>query len=174
MAFQAVSWLSGALGVDITGRDRKAQNAQQGGQQGGQNGDGGDVFSSIGDTVFGTSSGPKRRYAADGTEIDDQGLPVGRDWYYYDKDLGRMNVREDAPQAIKDEHAAAVAQMEAEKSGKTAVVAPPPPPPPPMQAGAPGSPAQGSPGALPPPPPTGGMAARVPSSPQYADGGYFS
>jgi len=178
MALHAVGWLSGKLGVDITGQSKKKEDPKE------------DVFGALGDAVFGgggdeqpgasTSSGGGRpkRVAADGTEVDEQGLPVGRDWYYYDKALGRFNVHDDAPAHIKEEHAAKVAAFEAEKAGKTAAVAPPPPPPPPPAATTssagnstsnPSSPA----GAFPPPPGAGGPV-RSHQSPQYADSGFFS
>lgn len=158
MALQAVGWLSSKLGVNMTGKG-EPKNSTDGGAET-QRGGGGGVLDVISDTVFGASgSGENKRYAADGTEVDEQGLPVGRDWYYYDETLGRFNVRPDAPAEVREEHARQVAAYEAEKNGASQAVAPPPPPPPPPVAA----------GAAPPP-----MMARPAGSPQYADAGYFS
>ena len=114
------------------------------------------MFSAVSDTVFGGQSDGKK-YSSDGTEVDDQGLPVGRDWYYYDEQLGRFSVRPEAPAHIREEHARQVAAMEAERAGIKTEVAPPPPPPPP-----------------PPSDSASPLPARLPHAPQYADSGFFS
>ncbi len=143
MALQAVGWLSQKLGVDVTGRN-KTEEAKS------------DVFAGLSETVFGSSEQGNKRVTADGTEVDENGLPVGRDWYYYDAELKRFNVRPDAPQHIRDEHARQVAALEAASQGTTETPAPPPPPPPPAA------------------PTTSSPMSRNTSAPQYADTGFFS
>lgn len=141
MAVQALGWLSSKLGVNIDGRTKEPDNS---------------MMSALGSTMFGgDASDTGVRRDADGHAIDENGLPVGRDWYYYDEQLGRFNVRPDAPAHIRDEHARQVAAMEAEKNGSVSKepIPPPPPPPPAIAAAA--------------------LQGRSPASPQYADAGYF-
>ncbi len=94
------------MGVNIDGRNKKeADNS---------------VLSALGTTVLGGEGGeaPKAvRRDADGAEIDENGLPVGRDWYYYDTTLGRYNVKPDAPAHIREENARQVAAYNAEQEG---------------------------------------------------------
>jgi hypothetical protein len=144
MALQAVGWLSSKLGVNIAGRGGEKEEQPT-------------MFTQISDTVFGgTTSGT---VTSEG-EVDANGLPVGRNWYYYDEELKRFNVHPSAPEHIKAEHARQVAAMEAEKSCQGSPTVAPPPPPPPMLP-PPGS----APNASPPPRANG---------PQYADAGFFN
>ena len=147
MAVQAFGWLSSKLGVNIAGRDAESERTKTG------------VLDTLSNTVFGSPENSEIAAASSNEgngEVDANGLPVGRDWYYYDHDLKRFSVRPEAPQHIRDEHAQLVANMEARKLQQAAAPLPPPPP-----------------------PPSGGgvshaAAPRLPASPQYADSGFFS
>jgi hypothetical protein len=96
-------------------------------------------------------------------EVDEQGLPIARNWYYYDQALGRWNVAPDAPEPIQREFAERLRHEEAAQRNSGAQVLAPPPPPPPPPSG-PGSPFG---------PPTGSGYARSPVTPQYAMPSYF-
>ena len=121
-------------------------------------------MSQMSSLVFGTAPGQQQessksaqasqpsRDVVENCEVDEQGLPKSRNWYYYDKSLGRWNVAPDAPEQIKKEHAERLRQEEEEKSGVKAFPAPPPPPPPMSPFGS---------------------IARSPITPQYAMPSYF-
>ncbi|KAH9593039.1 hypothetical protein LSM04_006015 [Trypanosoma melophagium] len=64
-------------------------------------------------------------------ELDENGLPVSKNWYYYDKELSRWNVSPEAPPHIKQEFERRLKEEEEEREGRN-VIPPPPPPPPPL------------------------------------------
>ncbi|KAK7198109.1 hypothetical protein NESM_000767300 [Novymonas esmeraldas] len=88
--------------------------------------------------------------SGEGLELDENGLPVTRNWYYYDAQLGRWTVSRDAPENVQREYYEKLEEAERERLGQKTVVAPPPPPPP----GGVHRNAAGA-GALPPPPGSG-------------------
>lgn len=179
MAMKAVGWLSQNLGWNISGRGSGPQSpAQQtepteaeacfGSLARPQSGV--DTYlSKISSVVFGpdgtsapqaagssatASSAANNNDDIDNAELDEQGLPKSRNWYYYDESLGRWNVAPDAPQKIKDEYAARLKMEEEEKLRANRIPEPPPPPPPTFNAAA-------------------FTAQRSPLVPQYAVPTYF-
>lgn len=94
------------------------------------------------------------RDVVENAELDEQGLPKTRNWYYYDDALGRWNVSSAAPQSVKDEFEERLRQDEIAKN--KAIAFPEPPPPPPAFSAA----------ALQP--------QRAPLTPQYAIPSYFN
>lgn len=116
--------------------------------------------------------------AGENPELDENGLPVTRNWYFFDPNLGRWTVSADAPQSVQREYYEQLEEAERERLGQKTVVAPPPPPPP-MGSGAVPRPIKS--GAPPPPPGTraapGGLfgagGARGGQGPQYAVPDYF-
>nr|CAJ2475748.1 unnamed protein product [Leishmania braziliensis] len=70
----------------------------------------------------------------DTPELDESGLPVTRNWYYYDAQLGRWTVSRDAPDSVQREYYEKLEEVERGQLGQK-TVAPPPPPPPTATAG---------------------------------------
>ncbi|KAG5475870.1 hypothetical protein CUR178_03583 [Leishmania enriettii] len=93
----------------------------------------------------------------DNPELDENGLPVTRNWYYYDAQLGRWTVSRDAPDSVQREYYEKLEEAERERMGPKKVL---PPPRPVIARG---------------PPPLLGAAGRghCGSSPQYAVPDYF-
>ncbi|CCW71081.1 unnamed protein product [Phytomonas sp. Hart1] len=60
-------------------------------------------------------------------ELDENGLPVTQNWYYYDKQMGHWNVSPDAPEAVRQKHIEKL-RAEANRMDPTQVTLPPPPP----------------------------------------------
>jgi hypothetical protein len=182
MALQAVGWLSKSLGINIAGRSDEAAAASAsppvpqddtnyfGVRQAPQPSALNLYMSTVSEMMFGGASGQSkpdqqrsvqasRGDVVEQCEVDEQGLPVARNWYYYDQALGRWNVAPDAPEPIKREFAERLRLEEEERSGNKAALAPPPPPPPPPPPMSPFGPPGGT--------------ARSPVTPQYAMPSYF-
>eukprot|EP00796_Vickermania_ingenoplastis_P008693 gene8693-6114_t len=68
-------------------------------------------------------------FTGENSEIDENGLPVSKNWYYFNPQTNRWDVSQDAPQAVRDEYYQQLAAVEAERSGQAPAVPPPPPPP---------------------------------------------
>jgi hypothetical protein len=180
MAMKAVGWLSNNLGWNISGR-ADPQPQQQSSAPVEQNQPAGTptqlerYMASVSNVVFGGDGGsgstsaslhpfaniggnetPKQTVdeVVEHVELDEQGLPKTRNWYYYDEALGRWNVHPDAPQSVKAEFAERLRQEEEEKNKAARFPEPPPPPPPSF-----------NPAAVP---------ARSPLVPQYAVPTYFN
>ena len=178
MAVEALGWLGSKCGVDFGGKKKSPAAEERGGTEGmftkmndavfgsGQapEGNQGDPLANIQDgqdgpqppplPPQGTTSPPAqrggpRRVDAEGVEVDENGLPLERNYYFFNKEKGIWDVTDDAPESVKQEHAAKLAELTAPK----AELPPPPPPPPSM--------------------PTPQVSAS-PTSPQYANDGFFS
>ncbi|KPI87679.1 hypothetical protein ABL78_3217 [Leptomonas seymouri] len=125
---------------------------------------------------FGFGSGGTHGGGGDNPELDENGLPLTKNWYYFDRELGRWTVSADAPQSVQREYYEQLQEAERERLGQKTVVAPPPPP---LAAQRPLASVSG--GAPPPPQSTkaapGGLfgagGARGSHSPQYALPDYF-
>lgn len=102
-----------------------------------------------------SSGNSTQRDVVENAELDEQGLPKTRNWYYYDEVLGRWNVSPDAPQSVQEEFAERLRQEEAAKNKAVAFPEPPPPPPPAFNASA-------------------FQVQRAPLTPQYAVPTYFN
>ncbi|CAJ1989981.1 protein of unknown function - conserved [Leishmania donovani] len=64
--------------------------------------------------------------AGDNPELDENGLPVTRNWYYYDAQLGRWTVSRDAPESVQQEYYEKLEEAERERLGQKKVGPPPP------------------------------------------------
>ncbi|GET89764.1 hypothetical protein, conserved [Leishmania tarentolae] len=64
--------------------------------------------------------------AGDNPELDENGLPLTRNWYYYDTQLGRWTVSGDAPESVQREYYAKLEEAEEERLGQKKVAPPPP------------------------------------------------
>ncbi|CBZ28213.1 conserved hypothetical protein [Leishmania mexicana MHOM/GT/2001/U1103] len=64
--------------------------------------------------------------AGDNPELDENGLPVTRNWYYYDAQLGRWTVSRDAPESVQREYYEKLEEAERERLGQKKVAPPPP------------------------------------------------
>ncbi|CAG9576718.1 conserved hypothetical protein [Leishmania major strain Friedlin] len=64
--------------------------------------------------------------AGDNPELDENGLPVTRNWYYYDVQLGRWTVSRDAPESVQQEYYEKLEEAERERLGQKKVGPPPP------------------------------------------------
>ena len=87
----------------------------------------------------------------DNAPVDENGLPLSRNWYVYNDDLKRWDVTPEAPAWVKKEHEERLKEQMAPKSP---LPPPPPPPPPPLGAGSP-------------------VVRKAPTTPQYAPTDYF-
>ncbi|KAG5501466.1 hypothetical protein JKF63_03295 [Porcisia hertigi] len=67
--------------------------------------------------------------AGESPQIDENGLPVTQNWYYYDEQLGRWTVSRDAPESVQREYYEKLQEAERERQGQQTVGLPPPPPP---------------------------------------------
>lgn len=179
---KAVGWLSNNLGWNISGRSeapteqqqQQSSDAPQQQQPAGSPTQLERYMSSVSSVVFGNSGSQQQQAASsnpfaniggsdtnqqqqfdevDNAELDEQGLPKTRNWYYYDEALQRWNVHPNAPASVKAEYAERLRLEEEEKNKATRFPEPPPPPPPSF-----------NPAAIP---------ARSPLVPQYAVPEYF-
>ncbi|KPA80938.1 hypothetical protein ABB37_04334 [Leptomonas pyrrhocoris] len=143
-------------------------------------GSGGSRNDPFGFGAGGAQGGGGNGGTGDGPELDENGLPVTKNWYYFDANLGRWTVSADAPQSVQREYYEQLEEAEKERTGQRTILAPPPPPPPPP-AGMQRPPASMNVGAPPPPPGAksvpgglfGGGGAHVGRGPQYALPDYF-
>ncbi len=126
MAFQAIGWLSSKLGVDIAGREKSSTQDQQQSAAAPVEG----VMASLSNAVFGGDSTTAKPTSGADAEVDANGLPTSRDWYYYDEQKKRWEPTPHAPDYIKAEHAEKVKAAEEEALGIKKFPDPPPPPPP--------------------------------------------
>ncbi|KEG11606.1 hypothetical protein DQ04_02451080 [Trypanosoma grayi] len=152
MSLQAVGWLSSKLGINIDGRtdasEDKTTEALSHHAFAGTAAKFDMCLHKINDAVFGrdnennaSSGGGGESVLAgintsspgngDEVELDENGLPISKNWYYFDKELNRWNVSPDAPAHIKQEYEHRLKEEEDEREGRN-VPPPPPPPPPPM------------------------------------------
>ena len=182
MAMKAVGWLSNNLGWNISGRSQSSSDAPQLSQQ--QPAEGQPTgsptqleryMSNVSSVVFGGSGSQQQQPQSsnpfaniggsdaaqsqvadevDNAELDEQGLPKTRNWYYYDEALQRWNVHPNAPASVKAEYAERLRQEEEEKNKAMRFPEPPPPPPPSFNPAA--------------------LQARTPLVPQYAIPTYFN
>lgn len=180
MAMKAVGWLSNNLGWNISGRSQQQDPQQH--QQAPSSAEPPPVasptpleqyMSNVSNIVFGGGAGsaassnplaniqddPQQQQQAlvddvEHAELDEQGLPKTRNWYYFDEALNRWNVHPNAPASVKAEFAERLRQEEEEKNKAMRFPEPPPPPPPSF-----------NPAAVP---------ARSPLVPQYAVPTYFN
>ena len=165
----AVRWLGQNLGVDISGRSGASPSTTSPGTVGAQQTDLRSIsnsssveayFSKVSNVIFGQQAAPGAGEEApkccEDVELDENGLPVSKNWYYFDPQLQRWNVAPDAPQRVKDEFAQRLREEDDERTGAKKFPDPPPPPPPPTFA----------PGAF--------TSVRSPVTPQYAMPTYFS
>ncbi|SCU71210.1 uncharacterized protein TEOVI_000279000 [Trypanosoma equiperdum] len=154
MSLQAVGWLSTKLGINIGGRGASGDGSTLESRPGSAGASRIDTcLHKLTDVVFGSgdnshggvgnlgldapfsgacNSGAHSACNSDKVELDENGLPVSKNWYYFDKELNRWNVSPDAPESIKAEFQQRLQEEELERSGEKAV---PLPPPPPMQRG---------------------------------------
>jgi hypothetical protein len=182
MAMKAVGWLSNNLGWNISGRSQAPPDAPSEGQPHQQPAETQPVgsptqleryMSNVSSVVFGGSGQQQAQSSnpfaniggsneqqqqkvdeVDNAELDEQGLPKTRNWYYYDEALQRWNVHPNAPASVKAEYAERLRQEEEEKNKAMRFPEPPPPPPPSFNPAA--------------------MQARTPLVPQYAIPTYFN
>ncbi|KAF5219487.1 hypothetical protein ECC02_007532 [Trypanosoma cruzi] len=154
MSRQAVGWLSSKLGINIDGRtetEEKTDSAlfpSHGFSSAAMKID--MCLHKINDAVFGRdsdsgaggesnfiggSSGVGATSGGEEVELDENGLPITKNWYYFDKELNRWNVSPEAPAAIKEEYERRLKEDEDEREGRNFVPPPPlpPPPAPPLQ-----------------------------------------
>ncbi|KAH8619088.1 hypothetical protein ERJ75_000192500 [Trypanosoma vivax] len=149
MSLKAVGWLSTKLGIDISGRNSDTASHCS---VAGTSSTLGTCFNKLNDAVFGsnnndgfgkgsdvfeapfanTGSSNRLPQSPDNVELDENGLPVSKNWYYFDEKLGRWNVSPEAPDSIKAEFQQRLQEEENERTGKNVVLPPPPPPPPPV------------------------------------------
>jgi hypothetical protein len=167
MAMKAVGWISQSLGWNISGRgEGKVEEGQPAPAPAVSSPTAVDAYlAQVSSVVFGTGSSANAATSSSSNpfsgeediekvELDEQGLPKSRNWYYYDEALGRWNVSPDAPKKVKDEHAERLRQEEEERNKLGRFPDPPPPPPPAFN-------------------PAAFTAARSPLVPQYAVPTYF-
>ncbi|KAG5475350.1 hypothetical protein LSCM1_03463 [Leishmania martiniquensis] len=62
----------------------------------------------------------------DRPELDENGLPVTRNWYYYDTQLGRWTVSRDAPESVQREYYEKLEEANRERMGEKKAGPPPP------------------------------------------------
>lgn len=129
MALEALGWLGGKLGVSFAAKkDEQAPPPSSGIEQ---------AFSQLNDKVFGGDQAPDQERSAapaasaeqqDVVELDEYGLPKGRDWYFYNDEKRHWDVRPHAPEWVKREHAMKLAEEERARNEPKKFPAPPPPP----------------------------------------------
>lgn len=120
-ASSAVTQYIGAIntgGGGGPGRDFASLVGDTAGSQPSSNGNGGG-----GGGLFGTGDANAR----ENTDIDENGLPVSKNWYSYNKELRRWDVTPEAPESIKREHAQKLREAEEDRLGLHRVAPPPPP-----------------------------------------------
>lgn len=88
-------------------------------------GGGGRCGPTTGGGIFGTEAD---NAAGENTELDENGLPLTKNWFFFDQELNRWAVTPDAPESIRREFEQKLQEEEATRLGYNTVAPPPPPP----------------------------------------------